>query len=274
MKVAMKIFIYFIIFAVIVYLGLLLYLYFNQRNLVFFPMSDIVVTPADANIPFEDLNIKVDDSVTINGWFVPADSTPTDKVVLFCHGNAGNISHRINTVDLFYKLGVDAIYFDYRGYGRSTGSVSEDGVYADAQAVFDWLVTKNYQPSNIYVMGRSLGGAVAVDLASKNKIAGLIVESTFSSAIEVGQKTFPIIPIKALLKDRFESDKKIIKINCPKLFIHSKEDDIIPYSLGYKLFETANEPKEFFEIEGRHNDRTYLENSSYLDKIRTFLNLN
>lgn len=274
MKTAVKMLIYLILIIIGIYVAIAGYLYFNQRNLIFIPMKELAITPADLRIPFEEVSISIDDITTVHGWYMPGNDTSDKKVVLFCHGNAGNISHRVETIWLLHQLGVGSFFFDYRGFGNSTGQPDEQGVYADAEACYDWLLQqKNFTPEQIYIFGRSLGGAVAVDVASKKPCAGLIVESSFTSTKAVAKKLFPYFPIAGLLKYHFNSAEKISKVNCPVLITHSPEDDIIPYQLGERLFEEAVEPKQFFQFSGRHNDRQYIKEPAYQQMLASFLRI-
>ncbi len=245
-----------------------LYLYFNQKKMMFYPMKELAVTPGDLRLPFEDVFIDTPDGARIHGWYVPA-RTDSAKVVLFCHGNAGNISHRMETIEFLNSLDVNVLIFDYRGYGRSDGEPDEEGLYADAEACYEWLkAEKDFAPQQIFIFGRSLGGAVAIDLASRVPCAGLIVESSFTTASDMASKLFPIFPTKLLLKYDFRSIDKIGLIKCPVLVTHSPDDDLIPFEMGKTLFEAANEPKEFIELFGGHNDREYVNSPQYIEAFK------
>lgn len=261
-----------VVILISVYLVVVGYLFFNQKHMVFFPTLEISTTPADLNIKYEEITLAVNDTESIHGWYFPASDSSVNKAVLFCHGNAGNISNRLYTAALFQSLDIPFFLFDYRGYGKSVGSLSEENVYVDGRQCYDWLIEqKGFKPENIIIFGRSLGGAVCAELAGNVVVGGIIMESTFTSASELGQKLFPIFPIKLFLKYRFNSLAKIEKINCPVLVIHSPDDDLIPYEMGRHIFEKASQPKEFFEIEGSHNNRDYLSNPEYIEKIRSFI---
>jgi len=248
---------------VFVFLSMSIYLYFYQKNMVFYPMKDLAVTPADMNIEYEDAYIRTDDDVTIHAWYIPADSSGS-QAVLFCHGNAGNISHRLETIEFLHRLGLSVLIFDYHGYGLSSGEPSEQGVYGDARSCYDWLATeKGYAAENIILFGRSLGGAVAIDLASRVPCRALVVESSFTSAADMARRIFPFLPTGLILRYRFDSMSKIDKVNCPVLITHSPDDDLIPFYMGEKLFERAGQPKQFLEISGGHNERDYMNAAEY-----------
>ncbi len=253
-------------------------IYFYQGRVVFISTREMVIRPEDLGMSCEDVYIEVIPEQRINVWFIPADTgrarAGVAPTVLFCHGNAGNISHRVSSLQFFHGLGVNTVLFDYRGYGRSDGDPSEVNSYADAQAVYRWLVeTKKIDPGQIYVFGRSLGGAVALDLAARVKCAGVVVESSFTSAPEMGQRMFPYLPIKLLARYRFDNLSKIRRINCPVLVTHSPDDQLIPYEMGRELYEAAGQPKEFIALSGDHNDREYYDSELYVNGLRRFFGL-
>lgn len=260
-----------LLWPVIVVIGTLLFicvaLYFYQSKLVFYPVREFAVTPDQLDLPYDDVYINVSPKERIHGWYFPANNPNADKsgpVVLFCHGNAGNISHRLETVELILSLGANILLFDYRGYGKSDGSPSEDNIYADAEACYNWLVEHNgVPPEKIILFGRSLGGAVAVELARRVKCGGLVVESSFTSAKEMSKRMFPFIPIKYLLKYRFDSIGKISSLSSPILITHSSDDEIIPFEMGQRLFAVANQPKRFVTLHGGHNEREYFSDTNY-----------
>ena len=170
------------IFAGAVYVGVGLVLYFMQPKFLYRPVRDVPFTPADMDLDFEDVTFHSEGGVALNGWFVPAPNAPF--TVLFCHGNAGNIMHRLNSVELFHGLGLNCFVFDYRGYGKSEGRPTEDGTYADARAAYDWLTrTKHVPPEQIVLFGRSLGGSIAAHLAGRVNARGLVIENAFTSYI-------------------------------------------------------------------------------------------
>lgn len=255
-----------------IYIIVVGYLFFNQKQMVFFPYSKLTATPQDMGIKYEDVEINIGNGETIHGWYLPSSDSSDNNVVLFCHGNAGNISNRLYTIQLFRTVDIPFLIFDYRGYGQSKGEISEENSYQDAQLCYRWLIEeKNYKGENITVFGRSLGGGVGLELSLREKVKGLIIESSFTSTGDLGQKLFPMFPIKWFLKYKYDSISKIKNIKCPVLVIHSNEDDLIPYFMGKKLFESAPEPKEFFDIFGGHNDREYLQNPDYINKIKSFI---
>ena len=221
-------------------------------------------------MPYEDLYLEVADGERIHAWYFPVDSNA--NTVLFCHGNAGNISRRLSSIERLRSFGVNVLIFDYRGYGKSDGSPTEANCYADARRAWRWLTEeRGVPPEKIIIFGRSLGGAVAVELASQVPCGGLVVESSFTSAVAVGKKMFPFLPIGALLHDRFDSIAKIGRVKCPVLVTHSREDRLIPFEMGRRLYEAAPSPKGFIAFTGDHNDREYLYDPVYERTMRRFL---
>ena len=249
---------------------LILYLKYYEKKGIYFPVRKIHLTPKEIGLEFEDVYFFSSDGVKLNGWYIPAKETRA--TVLFCHGNAGNISHRIDVIYLFYKLGLSVFIFDYRGYGRSQGRPTEEGLYLDAEAAHKYLIkSRNLNEGSIVVYGKSIGANVAVELCSKVKIAALISESAFTSALEMGKKLFPLLPLKWIISIKFDALSKIKNITVPKLIIHSEDDKIIPFRHGRKLFEAALEPKEFYPMRGGHNDAIFLASEDFVSKIDAFI---
>ncbi len=237
---------------VALYAGICFLLYLFQKRMVFHPDRELVATPEDVGLRYEEVTFTTEDGVRLHGWWVPA---PEPRgAVLFCHGNAGNVSHRLNSLKLFHDLGLTALAFDYRSYGRSDGTVSETGTYADVRAAWRFLVEgRGIRPERIVLFGRSLGAAVAVELATHVNPAALVAESAFTSAAELGKRYYPWLPVNLLLRIHYDSASRVSRIAAPKLFIHSVDDEIIPFDLGRRLFEAAAEPKRLLQIRGPHN---------------------
>lgn len=217
-----------------------------------------------------DCWIETEDSARIHGWFAPADSARATLVI--AHGNAGNISHRYPLLRSLQQRGFNVLMFDYRGYGRSEGSPSEDGIYKDGRAALDYALTlPEVRQDRVILWGTSLGGAVVVDVATKRHVAGLILESTFTSANDVARLVYPFLPVQFFMRTKLNSFEKIKTIKTPLLVIHGSLDSIIPIGLGRKLFNGANEPKDFYEIPSAdHNDTFFLGGDEYLSRIQRF----
>jgi len=239
--------------------------------MIYFPDKTIFFTPNHIYLKFEDTYYKTSDNLSINGWFIPADSS--EYIVLFCHGNAGNISHRLESIQIFNRLSFDVFIFDYRGFGKSEGTSDEEGTYMDALGAWEFLVDKKgYDPNQIIIFGRSLGSGVASWLAREKQPAALILESSFTSLTDLGAKLYPLFPVRILSRYNYPTIENLKYIDCPKLFIHSKGDEIIPYSLGMENFQTAPEPKDFLEIHGSHNDGFMVSGLKYMKGIKDFIN--
>ena len=255
--------------ACTVYIGLSLSLYFFQERLVFFPSKDVLVTPRTVGLAFEDIYLQSGEA-RIHAWYVPAKNARLS--VLFCHGNAGNMSHRLETLSLFNTLGVNVLIFDYAGYGRSEGKASEAQTYRDVEAAWRFLVEEQgANPKSIVLFGRSLGGGVATWLAAKERPGALILESTFSSVPEMGAKLYPLLPVRLLARVHYDSAVRLAQIDSPKLFIHSRDDEIVPFEQGESLYRRAHEPKTFVEIRGSHNDGFLDSGAHYIASLQSFL---
>jgi len=263
------------VFIAVVVLGLclgsLIYLYLVQDRLLYFPMSRISATPADIGLSFEAINLTTTDGVKLSGWFIPSENAR--GVVLFFHGNAGNISHRLDSIEVFHRLGLSVFIIDYRGYGLSEGKPSEQGTYLDAEAAWHYLVEEQHiLPEQIVLFGRSLGGAVAVWLAQQHTPGVLILESTFTSVPDVGAKHYPFLPIRWLSRFQYNSLERLPTIQCPILIIHSPDDEIVPYNHGQQLFAAAPEPKAFLSLTGGHNEGFLITGQTYEAGLANFIN--
>ena len=255
-----------VIFSVFIFA----YLKYFEKKGIYYPTKEIEFTPIDVGLKYENVFFYIGSGLTLNGWFIPAEDPRA--TLLFCHGNAGNISHRIEIIKVFNKLNLNVFIFDYRGYGKSRGSPSEEGLYRDAQAAYKYLLgRKNINKDAIVVYGKSIGANVAIDLVSKVKAAALISESGFSSAYDMGRKLFPYLPTKWIITIKYDALTKIKNISIPKLIIHSQDDEIVPFKLGKKLFEAAPPPKEFYEMQGGHNEAFFMAREEYSVKINNFL---
>jgi uncharacterized protein len=239
--------------AILGYLAVALMLFFLQSRMVYFPTRAIEATPADVGLAYQDAWMTTDDGVRLHGWWVPHEEAR--GAVLFLHGNAGNISHRLGTLQTLHRLGLSTLIPDYRGYGRSEGRPSETGTYRDAAAAWGYLTdTLEVPPDRIVLFGRSLGGAVAAERAEHGGAAGLILESTFTSVPDLGAEIYPWLPVRLLARIRYPTLARMPSLTLPVLVVHSREDEIIPYAHGRRLWEAAPGPKWFLDIEGGHND--------------------
>lgn len=251
------------------YLVLLLLMYLMQSNLVYHPKKKLVATPSDINLPYEDVTFYADD-VALHGWFVPHDSS--DVTVLYLHGNAGNISGRLQTIELLHRLELNVFLFDYRGYGQSEGSPSEEGTYSDALAGWDYLTNeRQLTDSSIVIMGRSLGGSVAAWLAARKDPAASVIESTFTSAGDLGADVYPWLPVKWMINYEYNTLKNVQQIESPIFMAHSWDDQVIPFHHSQTLFQAAKEPKTFVELQGSHGSGFWETGGKYRNGLQQFL---
>ncbi len=254
----------------LVYVGLLALLFVFQGRLLFMPTHDIGRTPAAMGWTFDEEMLPVDGEAT-HLWYIKTEGERRG-VVLFSHGNAGNIAGRLETADLLRDLGLDVVLYDYGGYGKSTGRPSEARCYDDARAVWKYLTdTRGIAPSEIILSGRSLGAGPTCQLATEVQAAAVIIESAFLSVAKRAQEMYPIFPVALLIRHRFDNGRKIQDIKSPVLLVHSQQDEIIPYDHGRALYERANEPKEWLEIQGGHNDGFWLTGDSYTEGLNAFI---
>ena len=254
------------------YGGLALLLYIFQSHLVFYPETgrEITATPNQVGLAYEDIHLNTSDGISLHGWYIPA---PQPRgTVLFLHGNAGNISHRLDSVQMFHRLGYSTLIFDYRGYGNSGGTPTEQGTYRDAEAAWRYLIEQRHIPScRIVLFGESLGGAVAAWLAGRQKPAALVIASGFTSVPDFAQHIYPYLPVRWLARIRYDTRENLRSVAAPVLIAHSPEDEIIPFEHGRALFAAANPPKLFLELAGGHNDGFIFMRESWVRVLGDFL---
>ncbi|MBM3143172.1 MAG: alpha/beta hydrolase [Chloroflexi bacterium] len=242
-----------------------------ENHFIYFPLRELEAEPSSLGLPFDEVYFVTQDGVRLHGWFAPGESGLT---WLWCHGNAGNISHRLENLALLHqKLGVSVFLFDYRGYGRSEGRPSEKGTYLDAEAALAYLHSReDIDNSRIIYFGRSLGAAVAVELATRQPPAALILESPFPSVPYMARRLYPFLPVWPLLRTKYDSLSKMAQIDVPLLVLHGDNDDIVPLEAGRKLFEAAGGDKSFYTIHSAgHNDTYLVGGQAYFDALYTFI---
>ncbi len=259
--------------AVAVYVGFGLLLFLSQDRLVFVPGREVTATPATVGLAFEDLRLPVGGAgESIHAWFVPGPDDAERGTVLVCHGNAGTLSDRLDTIQDFHRMGFHVLIFDYRGYGQSPGRPSEKKTYADAEAAWNYLVNvRKTAPERICLFGRSLGGAVAARLALGRDPGALVLESTFTSVPDMARRLYPLYPARLLARIRYDTLSIVGRLTCPIIVIHSRADEIIPYEMGERLFAAASGPKRFIEIEGGHNEGFINSGTVYLGPLEAAL---
>ena len=255
------------------YLLLVAFVYLQQGSMLYLPGipgRELDGTPDLVRLDYEDVTLETSDGIRIHGWYVPGES---ERVLLYFHGNAGNISHRLYSIREFHDIGLSVFIIDYRGYGESAGKPTEQGLYRDGEAAWRYLVDeRGVPPGNIVLFGRSLGGSVAAWLAAREVPGGLIVESSFTSVPDIGQDAYPWLPVRLLSRFQHATRDDVARTTCPVLVVHSRDDEIIPFHHGEAIFEAANEPKRFLEIRGGHNDGHAMSASEYREGMLGFLN--
>lgn len=242
-----------------------------EPSMIYFPVKGLVGDPGSIGLKFEDIYLKAADGVKLNAWYL--DNKAAKKVILLLHGNGGNISHRLDMISVLHALPANVFIIDYHGYGNSEGEPNEQRLYLAAKAAYKYLVEqKKYQPDKIIVMGSSLGGAVAAYLAVEEEVGGLILQRTFTSAKDMAVLLNPLYRKPFVwLRSSFDNLGLIKKVKAPKLIIHSKEDEVIPYTMSERLFARAEEPKELLLLDrGGHND-IYM-TREYIDALQRMIN--
>ena len=271
------------------YSAVCLFLFAAQGKFIFFPARAIETTPKDFQLGYQDVVLpiptKTGAAETVHGWWIPAlersvNRRESGKVLLYLHGNGLNVGANVEHANRFHRLGLSVFLIDYRGYGKSQGDFpSESRVYEDAQLAWDYLVKqRGIKPSQIYIYGHSLGGAIAIDLAVRHpEAAGLIVEGSFTSAramVDFQAGVYRVFPIDLLLTQRFDSIAKVDRLQMPVLFIHGSADTVVPTQMSKKLFDAAPEPKQFYIVpDGGHNNSAQIGGAEYLLRVRQFLDI-
>ncbi|MHB1358477.1 MAG: alpha/beta hydrolase [Rhodocyclaceae bacterium] len=276
--------------AAMSYAGFALLLFLLQPSLVYYPEigRDIAATPREADLPYEDVKLVTADGVALHGWFVAA-SEPRGTV-LFLHGNAGNISHRLDSLRMFHRLGYNTLIVDYRGYGNSAGEPTEQGTYLDAAASWDYLTqTRKIPAASIVLFGESLGGAIAAWLASRHSVLGsqasadgsraspggpaaLVISSGFTSVPDLAADLYPWLPVRWLSRFSYDTRAYLQTTRLPVFIAHSPDDEIIPFRHGRALFEAAPGPKRFLELRGGHNEGFIFVREPWVRALAEFLN--
>jgi len=256
-----------------VYLLLLAILFFSQSRLLYYPnlpSRQLSAFPGSLGMAFETVELSADDGVKLHAWYLPVENPRA--TLLFFHGNAGNISHRLDSLKLFHDLQLSVLIFDYRGFGLSEGTPSETGTYLDAEAAWRYLTNDRAIPSRrIILFGRSLGGSIAAWMAARSDAMGLILESAFTSIPDLASGIYPFFPVRWLSRLRYDTLHHLQSVQAPVLVIHSRNDEIIPMSHGERLYAQASEPKRFLELNGGHNDGFLQSGSRYITGLEEFI---
>lgn len=262
----------FILIIVASYGLLVVVVYFMQDRMLYLPNvagRALTMTPIDVGMDYQDVYIDTADGVTLHGWFIAGRSS---QVLLFFHGNAGNISHRLDSIRQFQELDLSVLIIDYRGYGQSGGKTTETGIYHDADATWHYLTEdRGISASDIVIFGRSLGASAASWLAAKHQPMALIVESSFTSVPDIAQELYPWLPARWLSRFSHATRDYVRDVRCPVLVTHSRDDEIIPFHHGEAIFAAANEPRSLLVLHGSHNDAFLRDERTYIEGVRTFL---
>jgi len=259
--------------GVAVYALLMAYVYVFKARLIFFPNvpgRTLAATPSQIGLRFEEVRITTADHVDLHGWYVPAAAGA--PAVLLCHGNAGNIAHRLDWLEIFRGMGFAVLLFDYRGFGQSSGTPTEQGTYLDAQAAWDYLTnTKGFSPRSIVIVGESLGGPIAAHLAKDVAPGALILVSTFTSVPDLARTFYWYLPVRLLARFRYPTAAYVARVHVPTLVIHSRDDETIPFLHGEELRRRASGPAQLLEIFGDHNAAFMLSGPKLTEGMRSFL---
>jgi len=258
-----------LITAAVLYALLCVAVWARQGNLVWYPGAPPTSTPSDHGSQYEDLRLTARDGVWIHAWLVTA-KDPKGAIVL-SHGNAGSIEQRIDKARAFVDLGWSVLLYDYRGYGASSGEPTEEGTYLDAEAAYDELARRGFDSRRIVSYGESLGGAVAIELATRRSVGAVVVEDTFTSLADMAAKVYPWLPVRWLARIRYASIDKVARIRAPFLVLHSPTDELVPFEHGRRLFDAAAEPKEFLATAGGHNAGGFLQRADWRRAVGEFL---
>ena len=251
----------------IVYLIVTLGLYIFQIKLLYYPNFDSHLKGDGLIHSFENINIKTKDNINLKGWFHLKD--PKKKTILFFHGNAGTLDNRIYKLNFLGNLDVNFLIIAWRGYSGSSGKPSEFGLYQDAKSALNWLNSKGITDDKIVLYGESLGTSVAIEVGQNKDFAGVILETPFTSMVDVGKTKYPFFPVSLLLKDKYESDKKIKNIKSPILIMHGEADKIVPFWMGKKIYQLANEPK--YSYFTKYDDHMMEYNEKLLNELKKFI---
>jgi fermentation-respiration switch protein FrsA (DUF1100 family) len=265
----LKIFIFLLVVGLLLWLGLR----WLEQNSLYYPDRQIIATPSQVGMPYEEARFKTSDGVDIHGWWIPRGGQPAAPTILLCHGNAGNMSHRLDKIARLRKAGANVFLFDYRGYGQSDPRVpTEAGTYRDAEAAYRYLTeTRRIPASRIVLHGESLGGAIAVELARKHPAAGLILESAFTSTADMAARVFPWLPARWVVRYRYDNLSKLPQIEIPTLFLHSPQDDIVPFDMAQKNLAATTAPKRLVQLIGDHNEGYVDSGDTYIQALADFI---
>ena len=260
---------FFLFFSLISYLFILLYMYIFQRTFMYHPNVKNT-DPTSIQFNYEEVFIQSNKDIQLRSWF--SHSPNNKKTILFFHGNAGELHARVYKLNKFSEMNLNFLIISWRGFSGNNGKPTEKGLYQDANKAVEWLEQKGINKKDIILYGESLGTGVATELAQDNSFAGIVLESPFTSIADAAKIYYPYLPIDLLIKDRYDSLKKIKNINIPILIMHGKKDDVVPFKMGIELFEKANNPK--FSYFSDKDDHMMEFNDQLINALRNFLGFN
>jgi len=263
----MNYFTYILLIFVTIYLFILISTYLFQRNLLYHPTENNYFGD-QLTVSIDKVKIKTQDNIELTAWY-HSKNLNDYKTILFLHGNAGSLENRIHKINHFKDMNVNFLLVSWRGFSGNKGKPTEKGLYLDAKGAVAWLKSKGIRENNIIIYGESLGTGVATEIAQNKNFGGIILESPFTSMIAAGKDKYPYLPVRLLLKDKYESDKKIKNINSPILIMHGKVDNIVPFHMGKKMYELANEPK--YSYFSDYDDHMMEYNQNLLLELKNFI---
>ena len=259
-----------IIGIIVIYSSLLVILFIFQRNLMYHPQENNYFGDK-LEVEIEKVNITTIDNINLLGWFHKKDLNKF-KTIIYFHGNAGTLDNRIHKLNHFKNMKVNFLIIAWRGFSGNQGSPSEKGLYIDGQSAVNWILKQGVLEENIILYGESLGTGIATEIAQHKSFAGIILETPFTSMINAAKEFYPYIPVNLLLKDKYENFKKIKNINSPILIMHGEKDTIVPFSMGEKMYQLANEPKYFYFT--KHDDHMMVYDEPMINTLKNFIKLN
>ena len=253
--------------VILIYLTITFVLYYSQRSLLYHP-SENNYSGDNLMVSIDKVKILTDDNIELISWYHK--KKDNYKTILFLHGNAGSLENRIHKINHFNDMDVNFLIVAWRGFSGNRGKPTENGLYIDAKSAVKWLTNKGVKEEDIIIYGESLGTGVGTEIAQNKNFAGIILESPFTSMVDAGADKYPIFPIRLLLKDKYESDKKIKNIKSPILIMHGEVDKIVPFWMGKKMYELANEPKYYYF--SKYDDHMMEYNDEQLSELKKFIN--
>jgi len=256
-----------LLFIVLIYFFIVILTYIFQRDLLYHPTENNYFNDK-LQVSVEKVKIVTEDKIELISWYHEKD-IKNYKTILFLHGNAGSLENRIHKINHFKDMNVNFLIIAWRGFSENKGKPNESGLYEDARSAIRWLNSKGIKEKNIIIYGESLGTGIAVEIAQNKSFAGIILESPFTSMIDVGKDKYPFLPVKLMLKDKYESDKKIINIKIPIMVMHGKLDNIVPFFMGKKIYQLAREPKYSYFTD--YDDHMMEYNEKLLEALKTFI---